>query len=72
LRELAELPIVGDVRGKRMMMCVEYVADKQTKAHIPHEVNISKRISNVCEERGASGSADGPPGRHVPAAGADA
>jgi putrescine aminotransferase len=52
LRELAELPIVGDVRGKRMMMCVEYVADKQTKAHIPHEVNISKRISNVCEERG--------------------
>ena len=52
LRELAELPIVGDVRGKRMMMCVEYVADKKTKAHIPHEVNISKRISNLCEERG--------------------
>jgi putrescine aminotransferase len=35
-----------------MMMCVEYVADKQTKAHIPYEVNISKRISNLCEERG--------------------
>ncbi|MEM7636661.1 MAG: aminotransferase class III-fold pyridoxal phosphate-dependent enzyme, partial [Pseudomonadota bacterium] len=52
LHELAELPIVGDVRGKRMMMCVEYVADKQTRAHIPHEVNISKRISNLCETRG--------------------
>jgi adenosylmethionine-8-amino-7-oxononanoate aminotransferase len=52
LRELDDLPIVGDVRGKRMMMCVEYVADKNTKAHIPYEVNISKRISNLCESRG--------------------
>ncbi len=52
LRELTEMPLVGDVRGKRMMMCVEYVADKTTKAHIPDEVNISKRISNLCEARG--------------------
>jgi adenosylmethionine-8-amino-7-oxononanoate aminotransferase len=35
-----------------MMMCVEYVADKKTKTHIPHELNISKRISNLCETRG--------------------
>ncbi|MBM3520422.1 MAG: aminotransferase [Alphaproteobacteria bacterium] len=52
LRELEELQIVGNVRGMRLMMCVEYVADKKTKAHLPDEINISKRISNLCEERG--------------------
>lgn len=52
LRELEELQIVGNVRGMRLMMCVEYVADKRTKAHLPDEINISKRISNLCEERG--------------------
>jgi putrescine---pyruvate transaminase len=52
LKELEALRIVGNVRGKRLMMCVEYVADKQTKAHLPDEINISKRISNLCEERG--------------------
>ena len=52
LRELEDLQIVGNVRGMRLMMCVEYVADKKTKAHLPDEINISKRISNLCEERG--------------------
>ncbi|MBI2719201.1 MAG: aminotransferase [Rhizobiales bacterium] len=52
LRELSDLRLVGDVRGKRLMMCVEYVADKQTKAHLPEEINISKRISSLCGERG--------------------
>ncbi len=52
LRELANLRLVGEVRGKRLMMCVEYVADKASKAHLPDEINISKRISNLCEARG--------------------
>jgi len=52
LGELKALPLVGDVRGKRLMMCVEYVADKKTKAHLPDEINISKRISKLCEKRG--------------------
>jgi adenosylmethionine-8-amino-7-oxononanoate aminotransferase len=52
MQELSGLPIVGDVRGRRLMMCVEYVADKETKAHIPDEVNISRRISRECESRG--------------------
>jgi putrescine---pyruvate transaminase len=43
LATLGDLPIVGDVRGKRLMMCVEYVRD---------EVNISKRISSACEAKG--------------------
>jgi putrescine aminotransferase len=52
LRELESLPLVGEVRGKRLMMCVEYVADKRTKAHLPDEVNISRRISQLCEDKG--------------------
>jgi adenosylmethionine-8-amino-7-oxononanoate aminotransferase len=49
---LANLPLVGNVRGKKLMLCVESVADKQTKALLPDEANESKRISDVAEGMG--------------------
>ena len=52
LRGLSDLPLVGDVRGRRLMMCVEYVGDKETRAKLPAEANISKRISEACEAKG--------------------
>lgn len=52
LQTLGDLPYVGDVRGYRFMMCVEYVADKEAKSLLPDEINISKRIANACESRG--------------------
>jgi putrescine---pyruvate transaminase len=52
LEELAELRIVGDVRGRRLMMCIEYVADKATKAPLPDSANISRRIAQRCEAKG--------------------
>ena len=52
LRPLADLPIVGDVRGMRLMMCLEYVKDKKTRERLPDEIGISKRISNICENNG--------------------
>ena len=52
LKTLCDLPLVGDVRGRRLMMCVEYVADKKTKELLPDEVNISKRIVRHCERNG--------------------
>mgnify|MGYP003382413196 CR=1 FL=1 len=52
LGTLRDLPIVGDVRGRRLMMCVEYVKDKITREKLPDSANISRRISNDCEAHG--------------------
>ncbi|MCY4333905.1 MAG: aminotransferase [Litoreibacter sp.] len=52
LRELSDLPFVGSVRGKGLIACVENVADKATKALLPDEVDVGKRVSNAAEKRG--------------------
>lgn len=52
IKSLAELPYVGEVRGCRFMIGIEYVADKETKALLPDDINISKRIADACEKRG--------------------
>jgi adenosylmethionine-8-amino-7-oxononanoate aminotransferase len=52
LKELVSLPLVGDVRGRRFMMCLEYVADKATRAPLPEAANISRRIAQRCEATG--------------------
>ena len=49
---LRDLPLVGDVRGKKLMLCVESVADKATKRLLPDEAGESKRISNAAEAMG--------------------
>ncbi|MEM9434074.1 MAG: aminotransferase [Pseudomonadota bacterium] len=52
LSELAELPMIGDVRGLKLMMCLESVADKARKTLLPDEVDVGKRISDAAEARG--------------------
>jgi len=52
LKTLEELPIVGQVRGRKFMVCVEYVADKATKVLFPEELDIGKRISNNADKLG--------------------
>jgi adenosylmethionine-8-amino-7-oxononanoate aminotransferase len=52
LRTLLDLPIVGDVRGSHFMLCVENVADKETKEIFDPEVMIGDRIARHCQSRG--------------------
>ncbi len=52
LGALRDLPMVGDVRGRKLMLCVENVADKATRRLLPDAVNESKRISDACEAMG--------------------
>lgn len=52
LAPLADLPLVGDVRGRRFMMCVEYVQDKERKELFGDDVRIGKRIWRHCQKRG--------------------
>jgi adenosylmethionine-8-amino-7-oxononanoate aminotransferase len=52
LKTLEDLSIVGQVRGRKFMVCVEYVADKQTRELFPEELDIGKRISNHADKLG--------------------
>ena len=52
LHTLLDLPIVGDIRGEKFMMCVVNVRDKETREFFDPDVNIGKRISNHAEDLG--------------------
>ena len=52
LRTLTDLPLVGDVRGSHLMMCVEMVADRATRRLFPDELDIGKRVSDRAEAHG--------------------
>ena len=52
LQGLRDLPTVGNVRGEALIACIENVADKSTKALLPDEIDIGKRISDAAEARG--------------------
>jgi len=52
LESLADLPIVGDVRGRGFMWCVEFVANKTSFELFPEELDIGKRISNHADAKG--------------------
>lgn len=52
LRGLADLDIIGDVRGSHFMMGMEFVKDKITKETYSDEVNIGLRIAQETQKRG--------------------
>ena len=52
LNELLSLPLVGDVRGKQFMMCVEAVKNKETREVFEADAKIGARITRHCQSRG--------------------
>jgi adenosylmethionine-8-amino-7-oxononanoate aminotransferase len=62
--------IVGDIRGEGMMMGLELVADRKTKAPFPPEMKASAWIARKAFEKGVvvypgRGSVDGIAGDHI-------
>ena len=51
-RSLADLEIVGDVRGHGLMLGVDLVSDKKTKTPMPAVENAAERIFQGCVDRG--------------------
>ncbi len=69
MQELYKYPIVGDIRGKGLMIGVEFVKDKQTKEPFDSSLKINAKVNNACMAQGVvlypgDGSADGK-GDHV-------
>ncbi|WP_317929512.1 aminotransferase [Halioxenophilus sp. WMMB6] len=52
LKTLSDLQIVGDVRGCKFMMCIENVANKESKELIDPEAKVGNRIADHCQKRG--------------------
>ncbi|MDD9823461.1 MAG: aminotransferase [Gammaproteobacteria bacterium] len=52
LATLADLDLVGDVRGSHFMLCVENVADKQSKALLADDIRVGDRIADAAQKRG--------------------
>jgi adenosylmethionine-8-amino-7-oxononanoate aminotransferase len=50
--ELADLELVGDVRGSHFMVCVECVAERKAKTPCPADWQVATRIFERCREEG--------------------
>ena len=69
-KELAELDIVGEVRGKGLFMGIEFVRNKDTKEPFPSEINAVRRIMEIAFSKGlmtagVHGHIDGTLGDHI-------
>ncbi len=52
LQELAQLPIVGEVRGMGLMACIECVSDRTSKEPLALDQEVGRRIDRHCQELG--------------------
>ncbi len=70
LQSLYDYPIVGEIRGKGLMIGIEFVQDKETKEPFDTSVGLKNKIMSNCLAEGlvvypGGGSADGIRGDHI-------
>ena len=51
-RELADHPLVGEVRGDGLLAAVEFVADREARRHFDPALKVGARIAAACLARG--------------------
>jgi adenosylmethionine-8-amino-7-oxononanoate aminotransferase len=61
---LEEHPSVGEIRGRGLMVGVEFVADRSTRSAFPREARVAETVLGAAKERGVlvymgTGNADG-------------
>ena len=70
LSSLSRFPIVGEIRGKGLLIGIEFVADRITKKPFDPAMGVARKISQSALQRGllvqpGSGCADGVRGDHI-------
>jgi len=70
LEELRKYPFVGDIRGKGLMLGIEFVKDRGTKEPFPPEIRFNSRVGSTAFANGlitypGGGSVDGSRGDHL-------
>lgn len=69
-KDLLNVEIVGDIRGRGLLWGVEFVSNKKSKQPFPREMQISKKIGQLALDEGlivypGGGSFDGQLGDHI-------
>ena len=52
MKSLEELPLVGEVRGEGLMVCIECVADRESKNPLELDTTVGERIDKHCQSLG--------------------
>jgi adenosylmethionine-8-amino-7-oxononanoate aminotransferase len=70
LQALRALPMVGDIRGKGLLVGIEFVKDRETREPFASSLGVSQRVFKACLDEGlvvypGTGSVDGFRGDHT-------